>query len=46
MNESIDPITLAFALLAICIAFKANIFRAFKNRKIDKEKTKKKSYKT
>ena len=46
MNESIDPITLAFALLAIFIAFKADIFKTFKSRKIDKEKTKKKSYKT
>jgi len=33
MNESIDPITLAFALLAIFIAFKTDILKAFKNRK-------------
>lgn len=33
MNESIDPITLAFALLAIFIAFKTDIFRALKKKK-------------
>ena len=46
MNESIDPITLAFALLAIFIAFKTDIFRALKKRKIEKEKTKENSNKT
>ncbi|AJR05015.1 hypothetical protein [Siansivirga zeaxanthinifaciens] len=38
MNESIDPIILAFALLAIFIAFKTDILRAFKKRKIEKTK--------
>lgn len=43
MNETVDPIILALALIAIGIAFKADIIRACK---IDKEKTKKKSNKT
>lgn len=45
MNESIDPIILAFALLSIFIAFKTDILRAFKKRKIEKEKTKNNSNK-
>ena len=45
MSEELDIITLLFALLGIGIAFKSDIIRAYKNRKIAKEKNKKNSNK-
>ena len=38
MSEELDLITVLFALLGIGIAFKSDIIRAYKNRKIAKEK--------
>lgn len=46
MSEELDLITVLFALLGIGIAFKSDIIRAYKNRKIAKEKNKKNSNKT